>query len=243
MIRPLRFNRSHERPVDRTQRVRFACPAFAFSLALALVLAFAAKAETEPAAADAEESETRVSIMSRAPESLLLSPYDGHWQRIEDSDHEQERLQNIEASMAELSWIVRKMAAGVLKKSTVPPVEMRFTWDGQQLLQTTEGQNGNFERPVVLDGEPIQLTDARGEDFTSQWTWTERGLQVSWKQHQAYGTNVYSIDPEDRTLRVEHMIKVTAISDIAPIVFRSRFSRNAPPHVSASARSGAEARP
>ena len=51
------------------------------------------------------------------------------------------------------------------------------------------------------------------------------GLRVDWEQHQANGNNIYWIDPSSRTLVVEHTINVTAISNIAPIIYVSRFDR------------------
>lgn len=169
------------------------------------------------------------------PSPTELARYDGLWLRIDDLDEDSSRLHSIDAAIRDLSWIVRRMAAGVLKKSTAPPAEMRFTWDGENLHQlVTAGSGEASRRPVELDAPPRILTDPRGEDFASSWTWTRRGLQVDWKQHQAHGSNLYSIDPHSQTLIVEHRIQVTALSGIQPIVFQSRFGRDSLPAVSAA---------
>ena len=63
--------------------------------------------------------------------------------------------------------------------------------------------------------------------FTWAWTQTPAGLRVRWEQHQAHGSNVYHVDEDtDRArLIVRHTINVTALSDVEPIVYVSRFER------------------
>jgi hypothetical protein len=168
------------------------------------------------------------------PEPAELASYDGLWRSVDTDETEPGRLASIETALGDVSWIVRKMGAGVLRRSTAPPPEMRFAWDGERLHQLVVDGNGSSRRPVRLDEEPVVLKDHRGEDFASNWTWTDAGLQVNWKQHQAYGTNVYRIDEQRQTLFVEHRIHITAISNVQPIVYRSRFERSDLPAVSAA---------
>jgi hypothetical protein len=167
------------------------------------------------------------STVSTSPSPTELALYDGLWHRIDDPDEDSLRLRSIDSAIRNLSWIVRRMAAGVLKKSTAPPPEMRFSWDGERLHQLVSAESGEASsRPVELDAPPRILTDPRGEDFASSWTWTSRGLEVHCKQHQAHGSNLYRVEPHAQTLVVEHRIEVTALSGIEPIVFRSRFGRD-----------------
>ncbi len=162
---------------------------------------------------------------SNASIAIDLSGYEGHWQRIEDNNDTQARLSAIGRALEGLSWIMRQFASPILKKSTAPPTEMDFAWDGQRLYQGVEGKNGQFSRAIDLDGDLVVAQDSRGVDFSSAWTWTGSGLNLRWEQHQAIGHNVYRIDSRDDTLIIEHTIIVTAISNVKPIVFRSRFSR------------------
>ena len=174
-------------------------------------------------------------IESAQPSPTQLALYEGLWRRIDDLDADGHRLRSIDSAIRDLSWIVRRMAAGVLKQSTAPPAEMQFTWDGERLHQlVTSGSGEVSRRPVELGAPPRILTDPRGEDFASSWTWTSDGLQVDWKQHQAEGSNLYRIDPQTRTLVVEHRIQVTALSGIEPIVYRSHFGRDSLPAVSSA---------
>lgn len=167
------------------------------------------------------------SLASEPHDSILvdLSAYEGHWQRIETLESDAARKTSIEGAVAKLTWIVRRMAAGVLRRSTSPPPELQFAWDGERLHQGLTDENGGFSRIIDLDGEFRTLKDSRGVDFASAWTWTREGLQLRWEQHQAHGSNLYRLDEDSDTLIVEHTINVTAISNIAPILYLSRFSR------------------
>lgn len=158
-----------------------------------------------------------------------LSAYEGHWQRVEKSESNAARKIAIEKAVKGLSWIVRRMAGGVLRRSTAPPPELQFAWDGERLHQGLADENGGFSRRIELDGQLRSLKDSRGEDFSAAWAWTGEGLRLRWEQHQANGHNLYRLEEDAHTLIVEHTIKVTAISNVAPIVFLSRFSRTTLP--------------
>jgi len=154
-----------------------------------------------------------------------LSNFEGHWQRIESTEADAARESSIEKAIAGLSWIVRTMASGVLKRTTAPPPEMQFAWDGARLHQGLPSDDGGFSRIIELDGELITRKDNRGVDFASCWKWTDGGLRFQWEQHQAEGNNFYRIDENAETLIVQHTIRVTGISNVDPIVFVSRFGR------------------
>ena len=159
------------------------------------------------------------------PVAIDLSGFEGHWQQIEVADSETARASAIETALGKLSWIVRRFAGGVLRKSTAPPAELQFAWDGERLHQGMADKNGGFARRIDLGDEFRVLKDSRGVDFASSWIWTGDGLRLRWEQHQATGNNLYRLDQNAQILIVEHMIQVTAISNIDPIRFRSRFSR------------------
>ena len=166
--------------------------------------------------------------------SIDLSSYEGRWQRVDDGEADEARLSAIDRAIDDLSWIMRTMAAGVLRKTTRPPPEMEFVWDGERLHQGLQGKDKASSRPILLDGKLRSGKDRRGVPFSWAWAWTDLGLRVRWEQHQAHGDNVYRIDERDgHTLVVEHTINITAISNIEPIVYRSRFSRTDLPRVAA----------
>ena len=166
-----------------------------------------------------------VAFGSNEAVSADLSEFEGHWQIIEDEESNQARFSAIGEALEGLSWFMRKFASPILRKTTTPPIEIEFTWDGDSLHQGVESKNGDFSRPVNPGGEPHVGRDNRGEEFSSVWAYSEAGLKLRWEQDQAVGSNVYRINSSDDTLVVEHTIIVTAISDIQPIVFHSRFSR------------------
>ncbi len=154
-----------------------------------------------------------------------LSAFDGHWQRIEDPTLDEKRVSAIERALSGLSWIVRRMASGILRRSTMPPEELQFTWNGESLEQELRGKKGPEKRPVLLDGKMRSAVDGRGVPFASSWAWSESGLRLDWEQHQATGNNLYRLDEHGDLLVVQHTIQVTAISNVDPIVFESRFAR------------------
>ena len=164
-------------------------------------------------------------VHASAPVMIDLSGFEGHWQQIDVTESETERKTAIKGALARLTWIVRSFASGVLRKSTAPPLELQFAWDGERLHQGMTGKNGGFSRRIELGAELRVLKDSRGVDFASAWAWTGDGLRLRWEQHQATGNNIYRLDEKAQLLIVEHTIQVTAISNIDPIVFRSRFSR------------------
>jgi hypothetical protein len=168
--------------------------------------------------------ETTAGIRDTA--SVNLSGFEGHWQRIEVGESDAARESAIAGAVSGLSWIVRKFARSNLNKSTAPPPELQFAWDGERLHQGLADENGEFSRRIELDGPLRVLKDSRGVDFASAWVWTGQELRLRWEQHQAYGSNIYRLDEDADILVIEHTINVTAISNIDPIVFHSRFSRS-----------------
>jgi hypothetical protein len=164
-------------------------------------------------------------VHASAPVVIDLSGFEGHWQQIDVTESEAERKSAIESALARLSWIVRSFATRPLRKLTAPPLELQFAWDGERLHQGMTDKNGGFSRRIELGGELQLLKDSRGVDFASAWAWSDNGLRLRWEQHQATGNNIYRLDENAQLLIVEHTIQVTAISNIDPIVFRSRFSR------------------
>ena len=167
---------------------------------------------------------------------LSLFQFQGNWRRTNSEQHESARISSIEEAIDGLTWVVRKMAGGVLRSTTKPPEEVQFVWDGSALHQRIDGSNGTFTRPVALGAGPVEAIDDRGDPFFSSWKMGDDGLSLNWEQHQAHGRNIYRLKPDGQTLEIEHTIQVTALSGVAPIVYRSQFKRSpssSPPAVSA----------
>ena len=165
-----------------------------------------------------------------------LAAYAGRWSRIDDPRQETARVESIEAAVSDLSWIVRRMASGVLQRSAVPPGSVTFEWDGEGLHQRVETSAGSLSRPVRFLGTPETIADASGEPLATEWRLTPSGLEVHWSQAQAFGSTHYRLDPTADSMLVEHRIQVTAIDGVEAIEYRSRFDRNGLPAVSAAAR-------
>lgn len=168
------------------------------------------------------------------PTGFGLSDLDGRWiQRDAHLDADARRAA-IDTAIQPLTWVVRKMAGGVLHSTTVPDPTVHFVWDGKRLHQRLTGKRGVITR-IVEPGAPAATgLDTRGEPFEGQWVWTRQGLQFSWRQHQAYGANLYRVDPARHELTIDHSIHITALGGVEPILFRSRFVQADLPAVSAA---------
>ena len=212
----------------------------AFGLIFIPLIPFSASLAANTASTESPASTSSIANTSKAPKapsvpettagiretaSVDLSGFDGHWQRIEVPESDAARESAIAGAVSGLSWILRKFARSNLNKSTAPPPELQFAWDGERLHQGLADENGEFSRRIELDGELRVLKDSRGVDFAAAWVWTGHELRLRWEQHQANGSNLYRLDEDADILLIEHTINVTAISNIAPIVFHSRFSR------------------
>jgi len=168
-----------------------------------------------------------------------LAAFDGRWNQRDAALDERSRFAAIEAALEPLNWVVRKMAGGVLRSTTAPPETLVFVWDGRLLQERVGGARGKQIRPVDPDRGPLQTVDSRGEAYEADWSWTRDGLEFSWRQHQAFGSNLYQLDPTRGALTIVHTIRVTAIEGVRPIVYRSRFDKESPPAVAAAGAGGA----
>ena len=173
-------------------------------------------------------------ISASNPSSMRLADLDGRWRQLESGPDESDRLKAIDTAVESLTWVVRKMAGGVLRSTTAPQPMLHFVWDGARLHERVRGKRGAEARPIVPGAGPVSAIDSRGEAFEGAWLWTPEGLRFSWRQHQAYGANLYRLDEAKRELTVDHAIHVTAIDGVRPILYRSRFAKDGLPAVSAA---------
>ncbi len=162
-----------------------------------------------------------------------LMAFDGNWERVDQARDEVRRVAAIDRAVGSMSWLIRGFAGRVLRKSTRPPSEIKFIWDGSELQELARDQSEEQYRPIRLDGHTRLARDDHGEVSLS-WHPAPQGMRLHWKQHQAHGSNVYRIEEARDILIVEHTIQVTALSNIEPIVYQSHFMRRELPHISAA---------
>ena len=162
-----------------------------------------------------------------------LAVYDGDWSQLDSEQDRAARIEAIEDAIDDLSWVLRTMAGPMLRNTTAPPPRMQFVWDGQHLEQHIFEPEGPRVRTIELGRESKDGRDAQGETLDATWHWTGDALRLNWAQHQAHGYNIYRVDPSTGTLIVKHMIQITAVSDVGPIVYESRFERQGLPTVAA----------
>ena len=165
---------------------------------------------------------------------IELAHFSGAWTQIVDERDHESRIESIDSAVSDLSWLVRRMASGVLEKTTVPPEGLTFHWTGEALIQVIDRNNGVMRRPVVLDGRARTVPDPEGADMITEWHRTSRGLEARWIQDRAFGTTRYTLDPADETMHVEYEIHVTALDGVSAISYGSRFARKPLPAVSSA---------
>lgn len=167
--------------------------------------------------------------------TIALADLDGRWRQIDSEVATKNRIAAIDTAVEPLSWVVQKMASGVLRSSTAPRSTLDFVWDGKRLHERVPGKNDIIEaRPIDPGSTRFKAVDSRGEPFEGAWDWTTDGLRFQWRQHQAHGVNLYRMDDGKRTLTVEHTIQITALDGVKPIRYQSRFAKVALAAVSAS---------
>lgn len=171
--------------------------------------------------------------VASGPSFSKLADLDGRWQRLQVETDERIRLAAIDTAVESLTWVVRKMAGGVLRSTTTPRSEVHFVWDGRNLYERVPGHRDVEARLVDPEAGTAKAIDSRGEPFEGEWRWTSEGLRYRWRQDQAYGENLYRLDASGRALTIDHAIHVTALEGVGPILYRSHFSRVDRPSVSA----------
>lgn len=188
-----------------------------------------------PAVAD-PVAQAHLEAAGALPSEEELLRFAGRWDQVADEHAEAERIANIDAALADLSWIVRKMAAGVLHTSAAPPPEVQFAWDGHRLAQLLAVDGETLVRRIDLAGTVGAATAERppDPDPEARWAWRDGRLEVEWTRDQARGATRFRYDPTDDSLHVAYEIHVTALDGVAPIHYGTRFERRSPPTVSAA---------
>lgn len=205
-------------------------PTVSAILALAAVPGRAAEGASD-AFQEVSGASTALTSATTASTSMQLVDLDGRWRRLEDAVATRDRLASIDSAVEPLTWVVRKMASGVLRSSTAPRPTLDFVWDGKQLHERVPGQDRIEARLVEPGAASFKAIDPRGDPFEGTWDWTREGLRLRWRQHQAHGSNLYRMSPDKRTLTVDHTIQITALSGLRPIAYRSQFAKDSLPAV------------
>ena len=160
-----------------------------------------------------------LSTQSAANPSLFES-FGGRWQRV-TPDEDDERLSAIAAAVADMSWLMRGVAAPILRRSTVPPPHYLFE------LQPAGIAMASRDRPLrllVLDGVERSVDGDRGTVIVSA-VQLENAIETRWKTDQAHGSNTFRLDDGGTTLVVESVMQITALSGVQPIRYQVRFAR------------------
>lgn len=159
--------------------------------------------------------------LAETPAASELDPFDGAWERVAIEEDDAQRLSAIDSAIAGMSWLMRKMAAPILRSTTSPPTRYEFVVTEPELLL---GQRGKEPWPLPLDGRERSGEGPRGT-FKSLSHFENGAIETEWVVTEARGSNRYTISEDGETLVVQHMIQITRLAGVEPIHYRSRFQR------------------
>ena len=155
-----------------------------------------------------------------AADRALFESLDGQWHRV-TPDEDAARLNAIDAAVADMSWLMRTMAAPILRRSTVPPPHYVFQIVPEGLAMASRDRP---LRPLQLDGVERHFeTDRRSVTISAQQR--DEAIETRWKTDQAEGSNTFRLADGGATLVVESVMQITAISGLQPIRYEARFAR------------------
>lgn len=150
----------------------------------------------------------------------LFESFNGRWHRV-TPDEDGGRLSAIDAAVADMSWLMRGVAAPILRRSTVPPPRYLF-----ELIPAGIAMAGRepVPRPLVLDGVERRVESDRGAVIVSA-VQLEDAIETRWKTSQAHGSTTFRLADSGATLVVENVMQITALSGVQPIRYEARFAR------------------
>lgn len=159
-----------------------------------------------------------------------LESFQGGWTRIAVEADDEARNSAIDQAISGLSWMVRSMAGPLLRRSIAPPSTMEFAVDGDQVEFAEQGRS---KRLLLLDGRETTATGDDGGTYRLRSRLEPSGIRREWIGDQAKGSNLYRVSKDGSRLTVKHVVLVTQVDGVSPIVFESHFART--PDVAARA--------
>ena len=149
-----------------------------------------------------------------------LADYEGKWLRV-SPDEDASRLDAIDTAVADLPWLMRKVAGPALHRQTVPPPGYVFELQSDGLAMARIDRE---LRRLALDNVERQFETERGTVTLSSLQ-LQDAIQARWKTPNAEGSNTFRLVDGGSTLLVEYMMQITAISGIDRIRYQARFAQ------------------
>jgi hypothetical protein len=139
--------------------------------------------------ADADDVETRNGIHA----------IHGRWEYAGDDAEQQRRLAAIEATVRQMSWLIR----GIARKRITASTEIHDSYDFRVGEDTVTIFEDGVERPTTSwDGTPHQVTKQWGDPGTLTRTWEDAALRSHFRQPKGEGSETYRVSDDGRTMTV-----------------------------------------
>jgi hypothetical protein len=128
-----------------------------------------------------------------------LSAIHGRWEYVGDDAERQRRLDAIEATVQQMSWVVRGIARRRLTTST----EIHDSYDFRVGEGTVTIFEDGVERPTTSwDGAPHEVTKQWGDPGTLTRSWQDGALRSHFRQSKGEGSEIYRVSEDGGTMTV-----------------------------------------
>jgi hypothetical protein len=135
--------------------------------------------------------------------SEVMSRFAGRWVFAGDVAERQARIDAIEATVSQMSWIARGTARKRITTSTPIHQQYLFEVDGSTVTIGEDDFEG-FSTP--WDGTPVEISRNRGGPATLTRSVDQGGLRAHWQQKKGAGTEIYRVAADGVTMTVEVVI-------------------------------------
>jgi hypothetical protein len=145
-------------------------------------------------------------VLAESPGSAAEPPKEGihvlhgRWVYAGDDVERQRRLDAVESTVGEMSWLVRGVARRRIRTSTAIHQWYEFVVNGD-LLTIIEAAGNRFS--TRWDGTPLRVPRSRGGPATLTRSWENGVLRSHWIEPTGEGKEVYSVAGDGDALAVD----------------------------------------
>jgi hypothetical protein len=139
-----------------------------------------------------------------ADDTEVMSRMVGRWVYAGDEQQRQARLDAIEGTVSEMSWIARGMARKRITAST--PIHQQYDFIVDDDGNVTIGEDGFEGHTAPWDGTPVEIAKDQGGPATLTRAVADGGLRSHWQQKKGAGTEIYRVSADAATLTVTVII-------------------------------------
>jgi hypothetical protein len=138
-----------------------------------------------------------------AAEGRGIEVLSGRWVYAGDDAEGQRRLDAIEATVRQMSWVARGMARKRIRASTPIHEWYEFRFEDRTVTIVEAGGDA-FSTPG--GGRAFEVPRSQGGPATLTRTWDDGALRSHWRQKKGEGTELYRVSEDGMTMKVTVII-------------------------------------